>query len=136
MPLQWRNQFWQSLEEGARKRCRECGRAVLSSSCRGPHSSVCRRGVIGWRGGGLGGVGGQGSETGQWINGVCLCVCCSLGIISGRALLCLSKFHHLFGQSASFVTIQHSFFSPVLMLQHQELSMVPGTLIHTDSCQS
>ena len=24
MPLQWRNQFWQSLEEGAGKRCPEC----------------------------------------------------------------------------------------------------------------
>ena len=24
MPLQWRNQFWQSLEEGAGKRCLEC----------------------------------------------------------------------------------------------------------------
>ena len=24
VPLQWRNQFWQSLEEGARKRCSEC----------------------------------------------------------------------------------------------------------------
>ena len=24
MPLQWRNQFWQSLEEGAGKRCKEC----------------------------------------------------------------------------------------------------------------
>ena len=26
MPLQWRNQFWQSLEEGAGKRCWECDR--------------------------------------------------------------------------------------------------------------
>ena len=25
MPLQWRNQFWQSLAEGAGKRCSECG---------------------------------------------------------------------------------------------------------------
>ena len=25
MPLQWRNQFWQSLEEGAGKQCSECG---------------------------------------------------------------------------------------------------------------
>ena len=25
MPLQWRNQIWQSLEEGAGKRCLECG---------------------------------------------------------------------------------------------------------------
>ena len=24
MPLQWRKQFWQSLEEGAGKRCSEC----------------------------------------------------------------------------------------------------------------
>ena len=24
MPLQWRNQFWPSLEEGAVKRCSEC----------------------------------------------------------------------------------------------------------------
>ena len=25
MPFQWRNQFWPSLEEGAGKRCSECG---------------------------------------------------------------------------------------------------------------
>ena len=25
MPLQWRHQIWQSLEEGAGKRCSECG---------------------------------------------------------------------------------------------------------------
>ena len=25
MPLQWRNQIWQNLEEGAGKRCSECG---------------------------------------------------------------------------------------------------------------
>ena len=25
MPFQWRNQIWQSLEEGAGKRCPECG---------------------------------------------------------------------------------------------------------------
>ena len=25
MPLQWRDQFWQSLEEGAGKWCSECG---------------------------------------------------------------------------------------------------------------
>ena len=25
VPLQWRNQFWQSLEEGTGKRCLECG---------------------------------------------------------------------------------------------------------------
>ena len=28
MPLQWRNQIWQSLEEGAGKRCSECGLRV------------------------------------------------------------------------------------------------------------
>ena len=25
MPLQWRNQLWQNLEEGAGKQCSECG---------------------------------------------------------------------------------------------------------------
>ena len=25
MPLQWRNRIWQSLEDGAGKRCSECG---------------------------------------------------------------------------------------------------------------
>ena len=25
MPLQWHNQIWQSLEDGAGKRCWECG---------------------------------------------------------------------------------------------------------------
>ena len=38
MPLQWRNQFWQSLEEVAGKRCSECGcelesRSWLQLSC-------------------------------------------------------------------------------------------------------
>ena len=28
VPLQWRNYIWQSLEEGAGKRCWECGREV------------------------------------------------------------------------------------------------------------
>ena len=31
MPLQWRNQFWQSLEEGAGKRSLECGTAQRRS---------------------------------------------------------------------------------------------------------
>ena len=30
--LQWRNQFWQSLEEGAGKRCSECAAEALSNS--------------------------------------------------------------------------------------------------------
>ena len=30
MPLQWRNQFWHSLEEGAEKRCSECGKSSVS----------------------------------------------------------------------------------------------------------
>ena len=30
MPLQWRNQFWQSLEKGAVKRCSECASNGLS----------------------------------------------------------------------------------------------------------
>ena len=29
MPLQWRSQIWQSLEEGAGKRCSECACAPL-----------------------------------------------------------------------------------------------------------
>ena len=29
VPLQWRNKIWQSLEEGAGKRCPECGRNPL-----------------------------------------------------------------------------------------------------------
>ena len=38
MPLQWRNQIWQSLEEGAGKRCSECDAldheyVVLPLSC-------------------------------------------------------------------------------------------------------
>ena len=41
MPLQWRNQVWQSLEEGAGKRCSECDRGhvgrrlnLLGAQCR------------------------------------------------------------------------------------------------------
>ena len=30
MPLLWRNQFWQSLEEGAGKRCSECGLTMVT----------------------------------------------------------------------------------------------------------
>ena len=41
MPLQWPNQFWQSLEEGAGKRCSECGgqRAVRArrAACTSSH---------------------------------------------------------------------------------------------------
>ena len=32
MPLQWRNQIWQSLEEGAGKRCSECASNHLNAS--------------------------------------------------------------------------------------------------------
>ena len=32
MPLQWRNQFWESLEEGVGKRCSEC-EFLLCSVC-------------------------------------------------------------------------------------------------------
>ena len=41
MPLQWRNQIWQSLDEGAGKRCSECDRGhvgrwpnLLGAPCR------------------------------------------------------------------------------------------------------
>ena len=30
MPLQWHKQFWQSLEEGAGKRCSECSSALVA----------------------------------------------------------------------------------------------------------
>ena len=35
MPLQWRNQLWQSFEEGAGKRCSEC---VADAEVRVKHS--------------------------------------------------------------------------------------------------
>ena len=38
MPLQWRNQFWQSLEEGDGKRCLECVERVDK---RHPDNHVC-----------------------------------------------------------------------------------------------
>ena len=37
MPLQWRNQIWQSLEEGAGKRCSGCG--LLPASYQYPNLS-------------------------------------------------------------------------------------------------
>ena len=33
MPLQWRNQIWQSLEEGAGKRCSECDQYPNHTEC-------------------------------------------------------------------------------------------------------
>ena len=41
MPLQWRNQIWQSLEEGAGKRCSECAFFVDCSHVQG--KSATRR---------------------------------------------------------------------------------------------
>ena len=38
---QWRNQFWQSLEEGAGKRCSECGKSSVSVANR-----VCASDVV------------------------------------------------------------------------------------------
>ena len=44
MLLQWRNQMWQSLEEGAGKRCQErgykqdCGRSILPTLGRKHHT--------------------------------------------------------------------------------------------------
>ena len=39
MPLQWRNQVWQSLEKGTGKRCSECGTRVPLFCLRG--TEVC-----------------------------------------------------------------------------------------------
>ena len=39
MPLQWRNQIWQSLEEGAGKRCSECVWGLVHRSVYGVLSS-------------------------------------------------------------------------------------------------
>ena len=42
MPLQWRNQMWQSLEEGAGKRCSDCGaeeESARPSSLKGTSSN-------------------------------------------------------------------------------------------------
>ena len=38
VPLQWCNQFWQSLKKGARKRCLECDPHLSRPLKRGPHS--------------------------------------------------------------------------------------------------
>ena len=38
MPLQWRNQIWQSLEEGAGKRCSEFG-ILLHTQARPPRGN-------------------------------------------------------------------------------------------------
>ena len=48
MPLQWRNQIWQSLEEGAGKRARNVGRGISGEL----KEEVGERG---WTGGGSGG---------------------------------------------------------------------------------
>ena len=60
MPVQWRNQIWQSLEEGAGKRCSECGQYPnlsegadrVSGQLRGdkecPFSGVTKSGRV-WR---------------------------------------------------------------------------------------
>ena len=50
MPLQWRHQFWQSLEEDAGKRCSECVRAHVKGTVRWKV----------WQDGGGGGGGGDG----------------------------------------------------------------------------
>ena len=39
MPLQWRNQFWQSLEEGAGKRCSACELVFRRNGTISSHSS-------------------------------------------------------------------------------------------------
>ena len=41
MPIQWRNQIWQSLEEGARKRCLECGCDPVDGTVKSKSLSSC-----------------------------------------------------------------------------------------------
>ena len=48
VPLQWRNQIWQSLEEGAGKRCAECAHAACPSVLQSP-ALTTRFGVSGSR---------------------------------------------------------------------------------------
>jgi len=43
VPLQWRNQIWQSLEEGAGKRCSECACHHHSLCCSGETGGVVGR---------------------------------------------------------------------------------------------
>ena len=52
VPLQWRNQFWQSFEEGAGKRCSECDSDSNSQAGRGLHhpsskKERCRKARLG-----------------------------------------------------------------------------------------
>ena len=68
MPLQWRNQFWQSLEEGVGKRCSE---RATSTSSRSEGGGGGLRGMDGRRGAGGGGWrggggGGRGSDLRVW----------------------------------------------------------------------
>ena len=61
MPLQWRNQIWQSLEEGAGKRCWEC---AFNPHLHGEYigRGVRRGGGGGAAGWGWGGGGGDVQE--------------------------------------------------------------------------
>ena len=43
VPFQWRNQFWQSLEEGAGNRCSECGALVISAQLSSDAVSALRK---------------------------------------------------------------------------------------------
>ena len=47
MPLQWRNEIWQSLEEGAGKRCSECAQGLDTQSALS--DEVWERGVVAGR---------------------------------------------------------------------------------------
>ena len=64
MPLQWRNQFWQSLEEGAGNRRSECVDSVSIASAQPLAMEEGKGGLWGrgwgvedWEGGDSGGVG-------------------------------------------------------------------------------
>ena len=43
MSLQWRNQIWQSLEEGAGKRCSECGSNLAPKHEHETHPPLVRK---------------------------------------------------------------------------------------------
>ena len=46
MPLQWRNQIWQSLKESAGKRCSECGAEQLECFLSGRFARVVGEAIV------------------------------------------------------------------------------------------
>ena len=117
MPLQWRNQIWQSLEEGAGERCSECDSSV--DAVRGGGSGHPKRQYHARRGGTCSRRGqGRGQELQSRVQAPEI----AYRIVSSVHLLILDASVQLMGKFAKLETSQIISLDPELARRKQSVN--------------